>query len=65
MKLKFQVYINGQPIRKSFASHSMKSIWNQYNNWVRNQGECEIIEGEYYGKMAWRNSEGIVEIRPV
>jgi hypothetical protein len=64
-QLKFQVYINGQAIRKSFTATSMNSIWNRYNNWVKQQGDCEIVDGDYCGQMAWKNHRGIIEIREV
>jgi hypothetical protein len=62
-QFKFTVYINGQAIRKSFVGTSMSSIYNQFNNWVKKQGECETVDGYYVGMMAWRNHRGVIEIR--
>jgi hypothetical protein len=62
-QFKFTVYINDKAIRKSFVGTSINSIYNQFNSWVKNQGECETVGGYYAGLMAWKNHRGIVEIR--
>jgi hypothetical protein len=64
--MNYQVYIDGKKIDKTFKAKNMESIWNQFNSWSKKQGATEyIIDSQYLGRLAWKTSRGIAEIRKV
>lgn len=61
----FQVYIDGEPVKKYFKVANRTSLWSQYNSWAKKQGGVRIEDDNYLGQMAWQLPKGIAEVREV
>ncbi len=62
---KFQVFVNGSAVKKTFAVTNRNSLWTQFNRWANAKGADRVFDTKYLGSIGWRIPQGIAEVREV